>query len=238
MASYDTLGKFYDAIMGDQSGSAKKIYELIKKFHTEAQSVLELGCGTGSYLHYLSKYYSTTGIDKSSVMLTIAREKLPGMRLYQTSMLDFNLNKRFDIIICMNDTFNHFLRVSDIRTILSKADKHLTERGILIFDINTQYKLNTLSHCAPIVHQFDENYLITNVSRVKKDIYEWDLRIFEHIKNNNYRLYEELLYERSYTISQLQIYLKRHFKGIKLIDLNQRRVNANSQRIHFICTKK
>ncbi len=237
MASYDAIGKFYDDIMGDQKESAKQIYKLIKKFHPAAQSVLELGCGTGSYLQHLSRYYNTTGLDLSSVMLSIAREKLPKAELYQTGMLEFKFNKRFDVIICMNDTFNHFLKVLDIKKLLSKVYEHLAENGILIFDINTEYKLNTLSESPPIIHQFGSSYFITNVSRISKDMYEWDLRIFEHTKDNNYKLYEELLYERSYTISHIESYLTKNFKNINVFDLNKKRVSPGSQRLHFICNK-
>ena len=237
MASYDAIGKFYDDIMGDQKESAKQISKLIKKFHPAAQNVLELGCGTGSYLQHLSRYYNTTGLDQSSVMLSRAREKLPKAELYQTGMLEFKFNKRFDVIICMNDTFNHFIKVLDIKKLLLKVYEHLAENGIFIFDINTEHKLNTLSESSPIIHQFGSSYFITNVSRVKKDIYEWDLRIFEHIGNNNYKLHEELLYERSYTISQIKQYLIKSFKDINVFDLNKKRVSPGSQMLHFICNK-
>lgn len=237
MASYDTIGKFYDDVMGDQYESAKKIYKLIKKFHPKARSVLELGCGTGSYLLHLSGCYKTTGLDISSVMLSIARKKLPKTELYQSGMLEFKFNKKFDVIICMNDTFNHFLKVFDLRRMLLRAYEHLTENGILIFDINTEYKLNTLSESPPIIHQFGDNYFITNVSVIRNNIYEWDLRIFENIENNNYRLYEELLYERSYTIFQIEKFLTKIFRNVNVFDLNKKRVSSNSERLHFVCIK-
>ncbi len=68
-------------------------------------------------------------------------------------------------------------------------------------------------------------------------MYEWDLRIFEHTKDNNYKLYEELLYERSYTISHIESYLTKSFKDINVFDLNKKRVGPGSQRLHFICNK-
>ena len=170
MASYDAIGKFYDDIMGDQKESAKQIHKLIKKFHPADQSVLELGCGTGSYLQHLSRHYNTAGLDQSSVMLSIAREKLPKAELYQTGMLEFKFNKRFDVIICMNDTFNHFIKVLDIKKLLLKVYEHLAENGVFIFDINTEHKLNTLSESPPIIHQFGDNYFITNVSVIRNNI--------------------------------------------------------------------
>ncbi|NIP38712.1 MAG: class I SAM-dependent methyltransferase [Candidatus Dadabacteria bacterium] len=237
MSDYDILAKFYDDIMGDQKEFAQKVYRLIRSHLPRAGSLLELGCGTGSYLQYLSKYYKTTGVDSSSVMLSVAREKLPDTELYQASMIELNLDRKFDVIICMNDTINHFTKISEIKRIFSSCYENLTDNGILIFDINTVHKLESLSDCPPIVHQFRENYFITNVSRTTKDIYEWDLRIFENISDSTYKLHEELLYERSYTIAQLKDYLGNKFKNIRFLDLNNKKISKKSERLHFICTK-
>ncbi|HSG31305.1 MAG TPA: class I SAM-dependent methyltransferase [Thermodesulfobacteriota bacterium] len=238
MSDYDVIGKFYDDIMGDQKESARQIHNLIKKSCPKAKTLLELGCGTGSYLKYLSKYYETTGIDSSSVMLSIAREKLPDTELYQASMLEVKLERKFDVVICMNDTFNHLTKIADLKRLFSNSFDHLIEKGILIFDINTEHKLRSLSETPPIVHQFDENYFITNVTRENKDIYEWDLRIFEHISDNTYNLYEELLYERSYSVAQIKDYLGKKFKNIRVLDLSSKKTSPESQRLHFTCTKK
>ncbi len=235
MSDYDVIGRFYDGIMGDQREAANKVHGLIKKYHPKAKSVLELGCGTGSYLLYLSKYYRTTGVDTSSVMLSLAREKMPDAELYQTSMLDMELGGRFDVIICMNDTINHLIKISDLKKIFSKCYEHMSENGILIFDINTEFKLKNLSESGPIVHQFGDNYFITHVQRIKKDVYEWDLRVFEHTSGNEYRLFGELLYERAYSQTQIEKLLSGFFTNVKLFDLDLGTVSDKSHKLHYVC---
>lgn len=237
MAGYDAVGKFYDDIMGEQKESAEIVFKQIKKYHPGAKSVLELGCGTCSYLKYLSKHYHTSGLDLSPVLLSAAREKLPKADLYEASMLDFELHQRFDVVITLNDTINHFTKISEIRQIVDNTLNHLAEGGLFIFDINTAHKLETLSHQGPIVHQFEDNYLITNVSKVRKDIYEWDLRIFECIGNNDYKLHEELIYERAYSVVMLNEFLRKHFKMVKMADFQIGKVTAKSERLYFICNK-
>ncbi|NIX15955.1 MAG: methyltransferase domain-containing protein [Candidatus Dadabacteria bacterium] len=237
MSDYDVIGKFYDDIMGDQKEAAKQVHSLIKKSFPKAQTILELGCGTGSYLKYLSKYYETAGIDSSSVMLSIAREKLPHTELFQASMLEVKPEWKFDVVICMNDTINHLTKISEVKRLFSNTLEHLTKKGIFIFDINTEHKLRSLAETPPIVHQFGENYFITNVSRAGKDIYEWDLRIFEHISDHTYNLHEELMYERSYSVAQIKDYLDKKFKNIRVVDLNSKKISTDSKRLHFICTR-
>ena len=112
MTSYDVIARFYDDIMGDQKGSAQNIRKLIRKNNPKASSLLELGCGTGSYLSYLSKFYKVCGIDSSLNMLAIARNKLPNTPLYNNDMSSFQFTESFDAIICLTDTINHLTKLN------------------------------------------------------------------------------------------------------------------------------
>src|SRR5215471_13332130 len=107
MPSYEIFGKFYDAVMGDRARSAKHLHKLICKAKPNARTVLELGCGTGSILKYLARYYDISGLDISGQMLSIARKKLPGAKLYRQDMVNFELEDRFDVICCVFDSINH-----------------------------------------------------------------------------------------------------------------------------------
>jgi ubiquinone/menaquinone biosynthesis C-methylase UbiE len=77
MPSYDIFGKFYDAVMGDGSESAKHLSDLIRLSKPDATKLLELGCGTGSILKHLQDSYDVSGLDLSTKMLAIARKKVP-----------------------------------------------------------------------------------------------------------------------------------------------------------------
>lgn len=233
---YEIVGKFYDDIMGDQKANASDINKLIKKSHPNAKSLLEIACGTGSYLKQLSKSYEVCGLDNSSIMLSIAKNKLNKIPLYKADMLKFKFDQRFDIIICMNDSVNHLLNLRDLKKLISNVSAHLNKNGIFIFDINSEYKLLNLSKSPPIVHQFGKNYLITNVLK-SKNIFEWHLRIFEHIKGDSYHMHEESLFERAYSSEQIKKSILKHFKKIKVFDLENSRIKKNSERIHFIAIK-
>lgn len=240
MASYDVIARFYDNIMGDQKGSAQNIRKLIRKNYPKASSLLELGCGTGSYLSYLSKFYKVCGIDSSLNMLAIARNKLPNTPLYKNNMTSFQFTNTFDAIICLNDTVNHLMKLSHLTNLFSKvhSHSHLNHNGLWVFDINTEYKLDKLSKSTPTVHQFNDSYFITKVYKKKQNIYEWDLRIFEYINNEHYRLHQEILIERSFSVDVIKKMLFKQFKDIKVIDLNKNKISLRSERLHFTAIKK
>jgi SAM-dependent methyltransferase len=107
MASYDILGKFYDAVMGDRADASQQLRRLIRRASPKAKNILELACGTGSVLKHLSKYYDVWGLDLSRNMLSIARKKVPEARLSRQNMVTFHLQLKFDVICCVFDSMNH-----------------------------------------------------------------------------------------------------------------------------------
>jgi len=120
MPSYEVFGRFYDAAMGDRGKSAKHLHKLIREAKPNAANVLELGCGTGSILKYLTRYYDVSGLDISRRMLSIARKKLPGAKLYRQDMVNFEIDGYFDVICCIFDSINHIRRFSDWKKVLAR----------------------------------------------------------------------------------------------------------------------
>lgn len=239
MILYEIIGRFYDDVMGDQQESALQVRKLIEKYNPGAESVLELACGTGSFLYHLSKYYNTTaGLDLSSIMLSIARNKLPDIPLYQCDMTDFHFYDKFDVVICMNDSINHLIDFTDWEKMFGNVYNHLNPGGIFIFDINTLHKLNTLADSPPSVHEFEKNLLITNVYRKDSDKYVWHLRVFEHKVDNKFVMHEEFLEERGFPVDMVKGSLSGKFKRVDISDLEKKRVTNRSNRLHIVAVKE
>lgn len=239
MILYEIIGRFYDDVMGDQEESAARVRDLIEKYNPGAESVLELACGTGSFLYHLSKHYRTTaGLDLSSIMLSIARNKIPEIPLYQCDMTDFHFYDRFDAVICMNDSVNHLIDFTDWEKMFSNVYKHLNPGGVFIFDINTIHKLDMLSDSPPSVHEFEDNLLITNVYRKDSDRYVWHLRVFESKGDNRYLMHEEYLEEKGVPVDMIKASLSAKFPDIHITDIDNGRITSDSGRLHFIAVKK
>ncbi len=237
MEPYNVIGKFYDEIMGDQKDVAKQIRKFIEERNPDARSLLEVACGTGTLMKQLYGRYEVTGLDISPIMLAMAHHKFRHVTLYQNNMVNFSLNQKFDVIICMNDSINHLLKFSEWKKLFFNVHKHLNKRGVFIFDTNTEYKLKKLSRSSPLVHEFERNVLITNVSH-SSSIYEWHLRIFEHLDNNQYLEHEETLYERAFSLQKIRDALRGWFTAIKFFDMERTKISSGSERLFIVATKK
>ncbi|HEV2133727.1 MAG TPA: class I SAM-dependent methyltransferase [Terracidiphilus sp.] len=234
MASYETFGKFYDAVMGDRLEASKRVSALLREAKPNARKVLELGCGTGSVLKHLQHSYEVYGLDLSSKMLSIARMKVPKAKLWRQNMVDFQIDQRFDAVVCVFDSINHVRRFSDWRKVFARVRQHLAPGGCFIFDINTQRKLERHIAEPPWVHQFGRNVLIIDVTALANHGSNWNIKVFEHVNQSRYVLHEEDIAEVSFAREQIVAALHSYFENVKVVDPDRRRPTGKSERLFFI----
>jgi cyclopropane fatty-acyl-phospholipid synthase-like methyltransferase len=238
MTSYDTFGKFYDAIMGDRAEATKQLRGFIRKANPKAKNVLELACGTGSVLKHLSKHYDVWGLDLSEQMLAIAKKKVPDAKLSRQNMVTFRLPQQFDTICCVFDSMNHVERFTDWNRLFGNTYQHLSSGGVFMVDFNTQKKLDRLIAEPAWVHRFGDNFLIMKVTGTrKKRGSNWNIKVFEHTRRTRYLLHEENIQEVSFPMGKIIHALKVHFPLVEVIDTNRKRPLAESERLYFICKK-
>ena len=241
--NYDKIAKFYDDVIGRSFESTHFIKDLINEYNSNVSDILELGCGTGSVLEVLAYDFNVTGIDQSSEMLKIAEKKFPRhgtnwAELYRQSIDDFKLDKKFDAVICVYDTINHLTRFSQWKKLFRKVREHLKPSGVFVFDINTISKLDNLSFISSFVNKFKNNYLVMDVKKIRKNAYNWELKVFENIKDDNFKLYSENIEEASFPIKEIKEELRKDFVIKKTITEDSKRVSGSSDRIYFVCKKR
>jgi SAM-dependent methyltransferase len=234
MPSYEIFGKFYDAVMGDGSESAKRVAELLRASKPSARKLLELGCGTGSILKHLQVSYEVSGLDLSTKMLSIARKKVPRAKLSLQDMVDFQIDEQFDAVLCIYDSINHIRRFSDWKKVFARVRQHLSPGGCFIFDINTQRKLERHIAERPWVHQFGSNLLIIDVTAVANHGSNWNIKVFEHVNHTRYVLHEEDIVEVSFPVAKIMGVLRSHFVDVRVVDPDRRRPTEKSERLFFI----
>jgi cyclopropane fatty-acyl-phospholipid synthase-like methyltransferase len=238
MTSYEASARFYDAVMGDRAELAAHLQRLIEQRCPGAQAVLEIACGTGSILEQLRPRYEVTGLDLSEEMLAIAAEKVPDVRLIQGDMTQFNLNEAFDVVLCVYDSINHLLNFAQWEQVFDRAREHLNDRGIFVFDINTELQLASHVEEPPWTHWFGDGHLfVMDVRDVGDDQVVWDIRIFEHVGHSNYRLHAEEIAEVSFPRSRIGASLRQRFARVSVLDQRRSRPTARSERLHFVCQK-
>jgi len=238
MESYETFGKFYDAVMGDRVEAAERLSELIREAKPNARNVLELGCGTGSMLKHLQDSYQVSGLDISSRMLSIARKKVSRAKLFRQDMVNFEINERFDVIFCVFDSINHVRRLSDWKKVFVRVRRHLSAGGCFIFDINTQRKLDRHIAEPPWVHRFGRNLLIIDVTSLANRGSNWNIKVFEHVAHTRYVLHQEDIVEVSFPLQKIVAALRGHFGNVRVVDPDGKRPTAKSERLFFIASNR
>ena len=171
-------------------------------------------------------------------MIAIAKKKIPGADLKVKDIREFKFNRKFDLILCLYDTINHITLFSDWKKIFKNTSEHLTPDGLFVFDINTLFKLDYFTTISPIVHEFGKNYLIININKTGRNTFNWNLKIFEKVKLNNYKLTEANIQESSYAVIRIKTELEKYFSVLKIEDDTGKSIKENSGRVFFICRKK
>jgi SAM-dependent methyltransferase len=236
METYDVFAPFYDAVQGDRAEHAAYLRSLIDKHDPEAKTVLELACGTGSILKQLRSRYDVTGVDLSEGMLAIADQKVPGATLIQGDMTKVSLDQTFDVVLCVYDSINHLLKFADWEAVFDRAHAHLGDRGLFIFDINTERRLAFLAAQPPVTEWFGESDLmLIDVVDAGRRLVVWSIRIFEHLGNDTYRLHAEDIQERSYPADRVKRSLQKRFRRVWTYDARRTRPSPLSERLHFVC---
>ena len=169
--SYTDLALIYDRLMEDINYNQWVDYLIrqMENHQAPGKVVLDLGCGTGSITVALTQRgYKVTGIDISPEMLTQAEQKarVAGITIpfYQQDIRNLELNFRPDAVIATFDTLNYILNEQDLRCVFEGVYRNLQEDGLLIFDLNTQYKLlkvlgeNVFTHNTEDLVYIWENY--------------------------------------------------------------------------------
>lgn len=107
-----------------------RLSEIYRFLIPPGMSVLEVGCGQGDLLASTRPSHGV-GIDLSPLMIERAQRRHPKLTFLQADAHDFNLNERFDFIIC-SDLFND---VWDVQSVLNCLGRHAHAHTRLI--INT-----------------------------------------------------------------------------------------------------
>ncbi len=133
---YKELAKYYDSIYSDKSYKKETqfLISIFKKYNVK--SVLDVGCGTGNHLAILEKNgFECVGLDLNQEMLDVAKQKIKS-KLIRGDMRNFDINRKFDTIICMYATFNHNLNLEDANKTINCFKKHLSSSGLVILDLH------------------------------------------------------------------------------------------------------
>ncbi len=241
MDAYTVFSTVYDKLMNDVPyekwlENIKKIWE---KYGLEPELIVDLCCGSGTMTKLLTDDgLDVIGIDKSFEMLMEARDKLPTNLFLNQDMTEFELFGTVDSILCLCDSMNYLLEEKQVLKTLKLCDNYLNPKGLLIFDINTEYKFKELLGTNTYGGNFDDfSYIWENYYDEEKQMHEYNTTFFIKDEDGLYEKSEEVHYEKSYTIETMKKLIEQ--SGLELLGVFDENLfeepKETSERIYFVC---
>jgi SAM-dependent methyltransferase len=133
---YEQSARVYDALFRrkDYAAASHVLCTIVDRFAADASSLLDVACGTGRHLEHLRRRFDVEGLDLSQDMLAVARDRCPGVRLHQASLLDFSLGRRFDVVTCLFGSIAYAPDAPSLQRAMRRLAAHVQPGGLLIVE--------------------------------------------------------------------------------------------------------
>ena len=243
---YSALAAGYDAVMAhvDYPMWAGYVRSLLRIHHDRAQSLIELGCGTGALAVVLQPYgpgdgYRYRAFDGSEAMLAVAREtaRRAGREVSfaQADFLDPVPPPPADAVVLVYDGLNYLLTLDEVGALLSHVRDALVPGGVAILDQSTP--ANSVNHA----DGFDDAGETDAFAYVRSSAYDPDRRLHtttfrlrgadgEATETHVQRAYELAEVERLFAASPLDVVAAYDEFGFEPAD-------ASTERIHWVARR-
>ena len=135
-SDFETISTYYDDLYVNEeeyAPEAAKVKELLTRHGLPPQGdLLLLACGTGGHVPYFRDEYRVFGLDLSEDMLARARAKFPGLAFYGGNLIDFELERDFDAVICLYGSIGFVRTVENLRASIRRIAAHLRPGGLTL----------------------------------------------------------------------------------------------------------
>jgi len=132
------FGKYYDEIYlrrKDYKSESEVIKSIIKQFEKKpSKTLLDVGCGSGEHVKYLSRNFRCKGIDINKEMIETAKTKVADAEFEMANMIEFNLNEKFDVITCLFSSIGYVQNFENLVRTFRNFHSHLDNDGLTIVE--------------------------------------------------------------------------------------------------------
>ncbi len=184
-----------------------------EKLSQERNLVVELGCGTGRFTEEMAALgYDMVGVDNSSDMLGIARNKLEksgfDIMYLEQDMSELDLFCTAGTVVSVCDSINYLIEDEQILKTFKLVNNYLYPGGLFVFDFNTLHKYRDVIGDVTIAENRDDcSFIWENFFDEETCINEYDLTVFIKTGDPNKDIFErsvETHLQRGYTLSQMK----------------------------------
>ena len=212
MEAYTGFAAVYDMFMDNipYEEWCDYLTGLLEDYGVKDGLLLDLGCGTGSLTELLAERgYDMIGIDYSEEMLDLAMEKRmesgKDILYLCQDMREFELYGTVAAVVSICDCMNYITEPEDLVTVFELVNNYLDPEGIFIFDLNTEYKYETVMGDSTIAEdREDSSFIWENQYEKEEKINIYDVSIFIKEKEDLYRKYHETHYQRAYSLEEIR----------------------------------
>jgi len=215
---------------------AQIILDIIKNYKSKAKKVLELGVGIGLVVEYLIDKFEISGLDIDEDSIEVCQNKYPNANFYVSSMHNFTINEKFDVIYSTDDSINYLESLDQYKSTFQRVNKHLISKGLFIFDLYTDkmltYAKDQIEMGLSQFYRFSKGFILIS-TRVENDLLILDCKVFESIGNNHYELHEyDSWVQKILPSDEIEEELKVDFEIV------EKKIFEHGRRIYFISRKK
>lgn len=127
---------FYDLLYSSKNyqRESEVLIDQIKTRKPDAKTILDICCGTAEHHKYLKNEFQLDGIDLNKEFIHLAKKKNRNCRYHIADMVDFELDKQYDVLICLFSSIGYVKTFERLTSTLTCFHKHLKHGGLVIVE--------------------------------------------------------------------------------------------------------
>ncbi len=213
--AFQLYNTYYDLLYKDKDylKEGQYVSSIIREFLPNAESIVELGSGTGNYSKVFSELgFKVTGVERSQPMIDVANDKgIPDFFSLQGDIADFSIDQKFDVATSLFHVISYLTENRQVLSCFKQVSKHLNSGGLFIFDV--WYTPAVYSQVPETRFKAVENddVHITRIGKPKinfeSNTVDLEFRlILQHKSNNAYEAMEEFHCMRHFSTPEIKLF--------------------------------
>lgn len=211
-APYAHLAPYYEVLSETRDWDAWLVFvqAVLEKCMGQGRfDLLDAACGTGRIAVGLRLLgHRVTGVDISEAMLREARRNAEAARvdlpLYHQDLRRLDLPGSYDAALCLCDSLNYITEHGELTSALCNLRRSLRPGGILLFDVNTAWKLeHVYGDYTYAEHVGELSYIWENAYDPERRTVTMHLAFFVHEGGRRYRRVDEVHVQRAYSHEEM-----------------------------------
>jgi SAM-dependent methyltransferase len=136
---FSQTAALYDLIYAsfkDYVAESDRLAALIARVRPGARTVLDVACGTAEHARLLRERHglAVDGIDLEPEFVRIAAEKNPSGRFVVADMCDFDLGRRYEVVICLFSSIGYVRTIDRVAQAIERFRAHTDPGGVIIVE--------------------------------------------------------------------------------------------------------